>query len=61
MGNLENKLNDGVQSIIELANDTFKFIPNATIKDCFPADIYRIVTLDGKDYQLHMNVTIQEI
>ena len=61
MGDLEEKLNDGVQSIMELTHDTFNFIPNATLKDCFPTDVYRIITLDGKDYQLHMNVTIRDI
>jgi len=61
MDNLEEKLNDGVQSIMELTHDTLNFIPNSTIKDCFPADVYRVVTIGNKDYQLHMNVTIREI
>ena len=61
MGNLEEKLNDGISSVMELAHDTLNFIPNSTIKDCFPTEVYRVVTIGNKDYQLHMTVTLREV
>lgn len=61
MSNLKEKMVDGIDAVYEMTLDTFKFIPNATIKDCFPADCYRMVTIDGKDYRLHINLELQEI
>ena len=61
MGNLKEKMVEGIEAAYETVLDTFKYVPNATIKNCFPIDCYKIVTIDGKDYRLHINVELQKI
>lgn len=60
LGNLKSKLEDGINSVIELTNYTLNN-SNYSIEECFPAEIYRIVTINGKDYQLHMSCQMKKI
>lgn len=61
MENLKNKLNEGFESLIELVDDTKKFIPDATVKDCFPMIAYRNFSKDGKEYRITIECTLKEI
>lgn len=60
MENLKNKLQDGMDAVLEMVNDTHEMFPNLKTIDCFPISVYRTVEIDGKQYQLKMNFEVKE-
>ena len=58
MGNLFEKLDDGMSSIKELIEE---ICDDASITQCFPIDAWRGVTIDGKNYQMQIEVKLREI
>ena len=60
LGNLKDKLDDGMESIMELTTYTLNNTNNM-IEECFPVDIYRVVTINNQDYQLHLTCQMKKV
>ena len=56
MTNLNEKLMEEAKEMMELINDGIKF--GCTFEEGLPAISYFIATVDGKDYQLKLELSI---
>lgn len=56
MTNLNEKLNEQTKEMIELINDGMKF--GCTLEEGLPATNYFIATIDGRDYQFKLELSI---
>lgn len=56
---IETAINEAVKSIIELMDDTVNC--GFTIQETFPAESYKLVEINGKDYRMKFEVSLKEI
>lgn len=56
MTNLNEKTMEATKEMLELINDGIKF--GCTFEEGLPATNYFIATIDGKDYQLKLELSI---
>ena len=56
---IETAINEAVKSIMELMEDTVNF--GFTIQESFPAESFRPVEINGKDYRLKLEISLKEI
>ena len=60
LGNLKSKLEDGLDSVLGMTKYTMNN-SNKSIEECFPVEIFRIVTINGKDYQLNIRCQMRKL
>lgn len=56
---IETAINEAVKSIVELMDDTVNY--GFTIQEAFPAESYKLVKINGKDYRMKFEVSLKEI
>ena len=56
---IETAINEAVKSIMELTEDTVNF--GLTIQESFPAESFKLVEINGKDYRLKLEISLKEV
>lgn len=56
---IETAINEAVKSIMELAEDSVKC--GFTIQETFPAESFKLVEINGKDYRLKLEISLKEV
>lgn len=57
MKNFEEKMIEGAQGIIDLTKECVNDF-GCKFDECFPATTYKIITVEGKEYRLKMEVIL---
>lgn len=56
---IETAINEAVKGIMELMEDSMNC--GFTIQESFPAESFKLVEINGKDYRMKLEISLKEI
>ena len=56
---IETAINEAAKSIMEVVEDTLDF--GFSVIETFPAESYKLVTINGKDYRMKLEISLKEV